>query len=481
MKTLTSIAAYLPGFVLPAAASLVSASLFTRILGSVAYGQFSYLLSLAMTLKVILYGWLQQSAARYLPGTEGESLQAQQQMLRKSLWVVAAAILGLSVVVLAYWVLADAARVSPYVAVGLVGMSAGTADVLQSVLRSRFQVQAVSIYRAIRSFGTMAFRILLVLTIGRVAGSMLYGMVVANLLLVPFMWKTAGLATSRIQSEEAGVVGRYLSYGLPMSGWMAMATVLSVGDRVVLSVLLGDSPVGIYSANYGLLSSAVFLITTPVNFVFHPRLMKLGDVSNDVEYAKVVRSILVAGSFVGSLVVLCVTLFAPLVALLLGSEFRSGAVLYPWIMCGLVYNLLGNYTHSFQERARKTGRILLVSVFVAALNVLLNVLGVPYWGQVAAALSTLVAYLIYYVSFLIMGRHLLSTNWMELAGTALLPVVVGGIAIVANNLLSGLPGFGAVVGKVILVAVYVGASWPPLKRVGLLQVLDGASYGTNEE
>ena len=90
----------------------------------------------------------------------------------------------------------------------------------------------------------------------------------------------------------------------------------------------------------------------------------------------------------------------------LGAEFRSGHIIMPVVIAGIVAWQLGIYAHKPLEFAEKTTLMFVLSLATAGLNLILNIIFVPIHGYVAAAYTTFVSYLVYTFIAIIVGQRI---------------------------------------------------------------------------
>jgi O-antigen/teichoic acid export membrane protein len=205
---------------------------------------------------------------------------------------------------------------------------------------------------------------------------------------------------------------------------------MNVSDRYVIQFFRGAGEVGIYAANYSLAAGVGGLITAPVLLATHPLLMRAWDAGRrDVAerwLGLIVEWYVVAGVLVVGVLVL---FSADIAWLLLGAEFRAGHRVLPIAMAGAVAWQFGLYAQKPLEFEGRVRSVLGISVATAVLNVGTNLLLVPRFGYMAAAFSTVLAYVAYAALTATLGRRVLpwKLRWNELGGT--LALAAGGLVL----------------------------------------------------
>lgn len=181
-----------------------------------------------------------------------------------------------------------------------------------------------------------------------------------------------------------------LIYSLPLvphgvAGWL-----LELSDRVILERFVSLNQLGIYAFGYTL-SSAVYFVAaannawTPIMF---RRVTERGD---DARY-----TIAVFTTYYFVLVIwigLGLALLADVVvALLAAKAYATAAELMPWIIGGMIFHSLYLLPAGVLFLRRRTGPIALATISAGLLNVIANLVLVPVYGVIGAALATFFSY-----------------------------------------------------------------------------------------
>lgn len=185
----------------------------------------------------------------------------------------------------------------------------------------------------------------------------------------------------------------YLSYGLPLIPETLAYRIIQSNDRYVISYFLGLSSVGMYSAAYGL-GSVVYIISGILSFVLQPTLAKLYDEGRMNEVKTILSyslkyTVAVAIPFIFGAAILA----EPVLRVFSTSEIASqGHFLVPVIALGISF--FGAYAMPGQILllAKKTGILAAIWIVAAVSNLGLNILVVPRWGILGAAITTLIAF-----------------------------------------------------------------------------------------
>ena len=246
-----------------------------------------------------------------------------------------------------------------------------------------------------------------------------------------------------------------LAFGLPMVGVELAWSLLAVGDRYVIQILLGSAEVGIYSASYNLCEYAKLATVVAVGSAVGPMYMRIweeqGREATEAFLTRYSRGYVAFAMLVATVVSVNAE---PLVTLLASEKYVAGTVIVPWVMFGLA---LESYVGVAAAGLflKKRSRTLFALVGAAALlNLGLNLVLVPDMGLVGAALATLIAFAALLGLAMWMGRRELRV------GFPLRTFLVSGLAflvsdLVAVSLRSGSPWIDLLVHSAVSVLIFV--------------------------
>lgn len=180
-----------------------------------------------------------------------------------------------------------------------------------------------------------------------------------------------------------------LQLSIPLIGYSIASQVLSVSDRLMISKMVGNSAVGIYSTLYTV-SSLSLMVWSAINSSFEPYLYQNMENPNS-KIKKISMTMLIMYSLVA---ILLVYLAPEIVKILATSEYYQGIYIMPPIAGGVYFIAVSNLYSDILVYLKKTKMIMISSVIAAVLNLILNYLMINAYGYMAAAYTTLVSYII---------------------------------------------------------------------------------------
>jgi len=359
---------------------------------------------------VVGAGWVEQAILRYLPEYEA------RDGLDDLVGYAATATATTCVVVLVAAVIAARVLVSGGAAAmaGLLvpagALMAGEIafTTLSAILQARLRSRRVAAFRVVGAVMRFGMALGFVLWIGRDVRWLLIGAAIGRGLVTLVMLTVVGRERGRWVRPrfDATALRRLAAYGVPMVGWALGSQVLGLSDRFVIGAFRGAGAVGIYSANYNLVSMGFGLLSAPLLMAAHPLIVTAWKNRDGADVADVIESFsrLYVVTVIPLLVVLAVC-SRDVVDILLAPGFREGSRIIPVLVLGSFAWGFAMYGHKGLELAERTALMFgLVSV-TAIFNLVLNLLFVPAYGYPAAAFTTLASYLLYPVLVFVASRR----------------------------------------------------------------------------
>lgn len=394
MKLARHLAGYLPANLAGAIAAFGGVYVFTRLLGAEAYGRYALVFSVMTLIHTLALAPAEAAAYRFTgqaraSGRTANHFAAVRVLIFRSLGLAA---LLMSALALAVLNLPDYLQLLPWVALLL-----PVNTLLQTTLEAHRASQEVGRYVLVysgRLLGGFLIGGLVAWQTGAGAAAPFIGLLVAALLLVPFElgWLLkAGRGGHSTQEQRR----TYLAYGIPIAAALVLDILLSVADRFLIALFLGEAAVGAYAAGYGVADKTVLLICAWAATAGAPLVMAAYEQTGPEAAAEEARGLVRTMLLLGLPAATGLALVAePLAEALIGAEVREGATrIIPWIaFAGLMNGLLIHYfSEAFQLARRTTERALLMAV-PAVVNIVANLFLIPAFGLQGAVIATLMSY-----------------------------------------------------------------------------------------
>ena len=182
-----------------------------------------------------------------------------------------------------------------------------------------------------------------------------------------------------------------LSLSIPLIGNSFASQILNVSDRTMIGKMVDNSAVGIYGTLYTV-SSLSLIVWQAINASFVPFLFEnIDKPEREHDIKKISAQLLTAFAVVAFVL----TVMAPEIVLVLATkEYYNAIYIMPPICAGIFLISFSNMNTNVLIYHKKTKFIMISSCVAATINVILNYFGIKMFGYMAAAYTTLIAYMI---------------------------------------------------------------------------------------
>jgi O-antigen/teichoic acid export membrane protein len=343
---------------------------------------------------------------------------------------------------------------NPYVMITVwnAGISVVSVLVLQ-LFRARQQAQYFVTFSLVDFGLTTALIILLVVGLRLGALGSLWGQLLAAVVMaVPALWV---LARAGALGFSWRLLRPSLAFGLPLLPFLLGTWALNVSDRIVLDGLVSREALGLYTLGYqfGVLLN---IIAMALNNAWQPFFYQsASEGGNDA----MIGTFITYQVALMTLLALAVALLAPeVIRIMAAPAYWAAATIVPWIAAGYVARYLYFFPVNSLLFKKRPGWIAAVTILAAALNIGLNLLTVPRFGIMAAAVNTLLAFVVLFGLVYVAGQRVFSVRYewgrlLWLFALALALFVVGWWLVPSGNLLL------SIVLKLILLAALPALLW----------------------
>lgn len=178
---------------------------------------------------------------------------------------------------------------------------------------------------------------------------------------------------------------------IPLVPHYLSQTVLNSADRIMISNMVGDSEAGIYSLAYSI-SQIMILFNTALMSTLNPWIFtKIKEKKNkEIGPVAYISLIVIAAVNLGLILIApeAVAIFAP-------ASYYEAIYVIPPVAMGVYFLYSYDLFSKFAFYYEKTYFVTIVSVFGAILNIILNYIFIKTFGYIAAGYTTLVCYMVY--------------------------------------------------------------------------------------
>ena len=279
------------------------------------------------------------------------------------------------------------------VALCTVGVVFSVLDTFKYWFQSRLESRVTAFVALIAHFLTAAYKLYLIVTgksvlLFAVASSLDY-LCMGVLLFIAYRRHGGGrLSFSARYARQ--LLSKSVHYILPA----LMISVYAQTDRLMLKQMLSEAEVGYYATAVSLCTSWCFVLSAIVDSM-QPGIIEAfrdGERGEYLRKNRMLYSIMFWLSVLAS--IFFVILGKPVVQLLYGPDYLPSAAPLRVITWYTAFSYLGVARNAWVICENKQKYLIWIYIPAAAANVLLNILLIPLWGMVGAALASLIAQII---------------------------------------------------------------------------------------
>ena len=236
------------------------------------------------------------------------------------------------------------------------------------------------------------------------------------LFLVVFKWGLYGYLLSAIFSEiitiiymvvradiyksfrnlslDKRLIKEMLNYSLPMIPTSLAWWVMQMSDKYIIIAFSGLAVSGIYSVSYKI-PSILSVISTIFNQAWQISSVKSME---DKDYSEFFRKVYII--YFASCVMLCgglIALSKGLGSILFAKDYFVAWKYVPFLLVAYFFSGLSGVMASVYTTKKKTSILLYSTVMGASLNLVLNIAFIPKYGAIAAAITTMIGFVVTFI------------------------------------------------------------------------------------
>lgn len=217
-----------------------------------------------------------------------------------------------------------------------------------------------------------------------------------------------------------------LIFNIPLIPHYLSTIVLAQSDRILISKMVGNAEAGLYGVAYSA-SLVISIVFSSINASWVPwtfkkmRDKKYGDIRGLANYIVIFCALACIG-FIS---------FAPeIIRILAAPSYYQAIWVVPPVVLGAYFTFLYSLFANIEFYYKKTKFIMLASICAAIVNIVLNILFIPIFGYIAAAYTTLIAYMIFcFMHYLFMtkitNKQIYDINFIFLSSFILILISFG--------------------------------------------------------
>lgn len=182
-----------------------------------------------------------------------------------------------------------------------------------------------------------------------------------------------------------------LKFNIPLLPHYLSLTVLSSSDRIMISSMVGDDKAGIYNLAYSI-SQIMTMFNTALMQTMEPWIYKKIKAKKIDEIARIAYPAFVLIAVVNIILIM----FAPeVIAIFAPKEYQEAIWIIPSVALSVYFMFLYSFFATFEFYFEKTNYVAGATLVGAILNVILNYICIPQFGYMAAGYTTLFSYILF--------------------------------------------------------------------------------------
>jgi O-antigen/teichoic acid export membrane protein len=263
-----------------------------------------------------------------------------------------------------------------------------------TLLRLQGKALMYSISYLVKLLITLGLNIYLIVVQKLGIESIYYSAIAGNLIFLLFLSRYS--LKNIIFQFEFRILKDMLNFSLPLLLSTVTGVILTVTDRYVLGKMTSLTDVGTYSLGFKLANTVRFLIIIPINLAVLPIFYKIIDTPGSKRfYARFTTYY----SFITIMAVLVMVLFSDIIVRIFAQnkDYWDAGKVVPIIAFSVLFGMLKDMALTGLQIKRNTRSIAVIMISLTVLNLILNMVLIPYFKSIGASLSTLITQILFAV------------------------------------------------------------------------------------
>jgi O-antigen/teichoic acid export membrane protein len=304
-----------------------------------------------------------------------------------------------------------------------------------------FFYAAVIIIKVISFIGLIFYTVVyLKLSVMGIMYAFLFNEIFVLAILIPSM-----LSGMKFHFEK-GISKQALKYGFPLIFSAIGVHILNLSDRFMIRYYIDFNAVGLYDFGYKIAGTLQMFLILPFNLAFLPSTYKEYQKPGDKRYYSKLMTYLCFVIIWGGL---ALSLFSKLIIRVLGSNKFGGAEIFvPIIILAYIFSAMRNVASIGMLLTQKTSYIGIITVLAALFNIGLNIILIPIYGTIAAAYTTLIAFIVFYFVTKVLSDRMYNVDYESVKIFKLF--AVGVILFIISEII---PDYGIILSSLIKLVI----------------------------
>ncbi len=202
------------------------------------------------------------------------------------------------------------------------------------------------------------------------------------------------------------IVKKMFLFGFPLMGVTVTTWILNVSDRYIIQFFYTSTEVGLYSYAYSLGNSLFSLLIQFIMLGAYPSIVRAWENGGREKAQEVIKTYLRIYFLI--IIPACVGVIGVaknFFEAFTDIQYQGSYMIFIITCIGIAALGLTQYSNKAWELKEKTRNILILNIIAAIINIALNFIFIPTIGYEMGAVTTLVAYVLYFIISLIWSRN----------------------------------------------------------------------------
>lgn len=373
---------------------LLSITLQTKYLIPSEVGQFSLINGVVSALVSVLIGWIGSSALRYY---YSYSKDKQKEYFSTILidWIVMVVASG-AVLVLVAFVSSDL-PIKNFMAFSLIFLLfSSLMEITEKMMRASKRTKIYCALLIIESAINVGFILLLhsVITSGvnlllllKITTCSIFG--ITSIVVLHFF------RYFKPKSFSWSLNKIFFKYGFPMVGIWGIGWLLSYSDRYIINNYLSATEVGLYDVAYVFSERTMGVVVLSFGLAFFPMMIRVWKSKGKEETIETLKESISYYLLLSIPMVVGISFLSYyFYGTILDLSYRDAYLVMPITCIGFLISGINNFLYKLWQLEEKTWKVLLVTTIAVVINIVLNIIFIPIYGYIVAAITTTVSYLV---------------------------------------------------------------------------------------
>lgn len=293
-----------------------------------------------------------------------------------------------------------------------------SANIITTISLTLFQLQKNPIFYGILSLSKFGIDIILslvlIIILSLTWDGRIYGILCASLLTafysIGYIFYKYKLKYCKI---DLSVIKSIVKFGIPLIPNAVSGFIINMGDKIIITILLGLEEVGIYAIGYTF-GSVINMIQTGFSRAWMPEFFSM--IREDTNSVKIkFKRITIIYSLLLLISALIIGILAPyILQFMVAPEFYAADKIILWIALGYAANGVYKMFTGYLLYNNKNMTLSNITFVQACMNIVLNLVFIKWYGLIGAAYATFITFLFGSLVIIYQTNKIYPLKWREI-------------------------------------------------------------------